>query len=88
MKKSCPCGTIIPNNWYLCKECLKVYSKNKSDWPAWLAFAVADTQRQWDYNRTHDEIAYNDEYDYASLKVTVEGQYYTSQDGWGPYSDS
>ena len=88
MRKSCVCGHQIPNNWYLCKECLEVYGKKKADWPAWLVFGVADTQRIWDYNRNHDDIAYNDEYDYANINLVVEGQYYTRQDGWGPYSDS
>ena len=86
MKRRCICGNQVPNNWYLCKECLAVYGKDQSDWPAWLAYSVADIQREWDYNRTHDEVAYNDEYDYAG-SVVVKGQHYSPSMGWGSYSD-
>ena len=86
MNRRCVCGNRVPNNWYLCKECLAVYGKEQGDWPAWLAYAVADIQREWDYNRTHDEVAYNDEYDYVGSAV-IKGQHYSSSMGWGAYSD-
>ena len=86
MNRHCICGNQVPNNWYLCKECLVVYGKEQGDWPAWLAYGVADIQREWDHNRTHDEVAYNDEYDYIGSGV-IKGQYYSSCMGWGAYSD-
>jgi hypothetical protein len=88
MKKSCACGRQIPNHWYLCKECLDIYGTVQKEWPAWLSYNVGDIQRVWDRDRDHDEIAYNDEFNYVDVRTTVEGQYYTSKDGWGPYSDS
>ena len=66
---------------------MDVYGVVRTEWPEWLLFLVNDLNRENLAERRHHELAYNDEYDYANLKVTVEGQYYTSKDGWGPYSD-
>ena len=86
MNRQCVCGEHIPQSWSLCKECLEIYGTDRDDWPSWLSFAVADGQRVIDHNRTHDEVAYNDEYDYAGSFV-VKGQHYNPSMGWGPYSD-
>ena len=88
MNRRCVCGNRVPNNWYLCKECLAVYGKDQSDWPAWLAYGVADIQREWDYKRTHDELEYNDEVLYSGNNTNVvKGQHYSPSMGWGSYSD-
>ena len=86
MNRRCVCGEYIPYSWSLCKGCLEVYGADRDAWPAWLSFAVSDTQREIDYNRTHDEVAYNDEYDYVGSAV-IKGQHYSSSMGWGAYSD-
>ena len=75
-------------SWSLCKECLEIYGPKRGNWPKFLLFHVNDLNREIMSDRRHDEIAYNDEFDYVNIKTIVEGQYYTSKDGWGPYSDS
>jgi len=88
MNKQCACGNTIPFVWSLCPACLDVYGTIRAEWPEWLRFLVNDLNRESKANARHDEIAYNDEFDYANLRVTVDGQHYTRKDGWGPYSDS
>ena len=86
MNRRCACGEYIPYSWSLCKECLEIYGADRDAWPAWLAFAVSDDQREIDRARRHDEVAYNDEFSYANSAV-VKGQHYSSSMGWGSYSD-
>ena len=86
MNRRCVCGEYIPNSWSICKECLEIYGADRDAWPSWLSFAVADGQREINRNRRHDEVAYNDEYDYAG-SVVVKGQHYSPGMGWGSYSD-
>lgn len=45
-KKCCVCGKIITNSYDLCNKCLSEYGKDRSEWPEWLIFLVADTQRE------------------------------------------
>ena len=87
MNRRCVCGEHIPYSWSVCKECLEIYGADRDAWPAWLLFAVSDEQREIDYNRRHDEVAYNDEFVYSGV-TTIKGQYYdTTGKGWGSYSD-
>ena len=86
MNRRCVCGEQTPYNWSLCKECLAIYGVDRNAWPAWLSFSVSDIKREWNRDRRHDEVAYNDEYDYVGATV-VKGQYYSSSMGWGSYSD-
>ena len=50
-KKCCVCGKVITNSYDLCNKCLSEYGKDSKNWPEWLVFLVADTQRQR-YQRT------------------------------------
>ena len=84
----CPCGAGIPLSWSICKECLEIYGVARNEWPRWFLYLANDLNREGMTDRRHDEIAYNDEFDYIDISVTVEGQHYTRRDGWGPYSDS
>ena len=88
MKKQCVCGGDIPLTWSLCADCLEIYKGNRMEWPRWLLFHVNDLNREMWWDRAHDDISYNDEFNYVDVRTTVEGQHYTSKDGWGPYSDS
>ena len=88
MNKVCVCGGYIPLTWSLCSGCLVIYGAERAEWPSWLRYHVNDLNREIKANSRHDDIAYNDEFNYANIKVVVEGQYYTRKDGWGPYSDS
>ena len=81
MRKICSCGRDIPFAWSLCSGCLEVYGGARSEWPKWLLFHVNDLNREMMANRRHDELTYNDEWNYASMRVPPD-------DGWGPYSDS
>ena len=86
MKRRCACGKYVPHNWSLCKGCLEIYGTDRDAWPAWLSFSVSDIKREWNRDRRHDEVAYNDEYDYVGSAV-IKGQHYSSSMGWGAYSD-
>ena len=88
MAKVCICGRGIPVTWPLCSGCLEIYGIIRAEWPEWLLFLVNDLNRENLVERRHRELAYNDEWNYANIKFTVEGQHYTRKDGWGPYSDS
>lgn len=72
MNKKCACGTIIGSNRSLCKECGEIYGYKQKEWPAWLQWQVADIQREWDWERNHDELCiFNDEFFYANKKRKV-----------------
>lgn len=61
-KKCCVCGKIITNSYDLCNKCLSEYGKDRTEWPEWLVFLVADTQRLR-YQRTvilQHEITFSD----------------------------
>ena len=63
MNKKCVCGAVISNSRSLCKECGKIYGYTRNEWPLWLQWQVADIQREWDWERNHDELCiFNDEY--------------------------
>ena len=88
MNRHCACGARIPHNWSICKDCLEIYGADRDAWPAWLSFAVSDTQREIDYNRTHDDLEYDDEILYPGNNThVIKGQHYNPSMGWGPYSD-
>jgi hypothetical protein len=68
MKKMCVCGKSVLPSHSLCKECFEIYGV-KSEWPEWLRWMVADIQREWDYDRNHDELEFFDETDFPFKKL-------------------
>ena len=45
--RACPCGRKIPAKHYLCRECRDIYGE-RSEWPEWLKFYIADLKREQD----------------------------------------
>ena len=88
MNRKCVCGASIPNNWNLCSGCLETYGTDRSEWPAWLSFHVSDLKREWNHDRRHDELEYDDEVLYSGNNThVIKGQHYSPTMGWGSYSD-
>jgi hypothetical protein len=88
MRKVCSCGRDIPFEWSLCSGCLEIYGAKRNEWPKWLLFHINDLNREEKSNSRHDDIAYNDNYNYANIKLVIDGQHYTRKDDWGSYTDS
>ena len=70
MPKRCPCGKQIPSNRSICVECRQIYGTSDM-WPTWLSWMVGDIQREWDYDRHHDELEFFDESDFPYKKVAI-----------------
>jgi hypothetical protein len=65
MKKTCVCGKTITNRTDLCAECKELYGTDKTDWPEWLRYMVADMKREYDYELKHMDFEYDEERDLA-----------------------
>lgn len=46
MNKRCVCGKVITSRFDLCDRCQADYGSNRSMWPEWLIFMVADIKRE------------------------------------------
>jgi hypothetical protein len=46
MQKRCICGKIITSQYDLCANCLAEYGNNRSEYPEWLKFMIADMKRE------------------------------------------
>jgi len=53
--KSCVCGKVITSNFDLCDNCQAEYGTDRSGWPEWLVFMVADLKREYRQQRIIDE---------------------------------
>jgi len=56
-QKHCVCGKIITSNYDLCNSCLEQYGKDRSEWPEWLIFMVADMRSK---ETTFSELGFYD----------------------------
>ena len=62
-QKRCVCGKVITSNYDLCNSCLEQYGKDRSEWPEWLIFTVADLKRE----RRQERIARDKEMTFSEL---------------------
>jgi hypothetical protein len=46
MNKRCVCGKVITSRFDLCNRCQVEYGYDRSMWPAWLVYMVADIKRE------------------------------------------
>lgn len=46
MNKRCVCGKVITSRFHLCDKCQAEYGLDRSKWPEWLVFLVADMKRE------------------------------------------
>lgn len=46
MQKRCVCGKIITSQYDLCANCLREYGTDRSEYPEWLKFMIADLKRE------------------------------------------
>ena len=53
--KRCVCGKVITSNFDLCDKCQEEYGNDRSRWPAWLVFMVADLKREYRQRKIIDE---------------------------------
>jgi len=53
--KRCVCGKVITSNFDLCDNCQAEYGTDRSGWPEWLVFMVADLKREYRQQRIIDE---------------------------------
>jgi len=63
MQKHCViCGKVITNGFDLCESCLQEYGRNKSQYPEWLKFLIADTNREIRQERriNQHEVSFTD----------------------------
>lgn len=63
MQKRCViCGKVITNGFDLCESCLQEYGRDKSQYPEWLKFLIADTNRERRQERriSQREISFTD----------------------------
>ncbi len=44
--KRCVCGKVITSQFDLCAKCQAEYGTDRSAWPEWLVFMVADMKRE------------------------------------------
>ena len=55
--KMCVCGKkSLAAGRDLCAGCLSTHGADKDRWPEWLVFAIKDTQRLYDHDRSHDDM--------------------------------
>lgn len=56
------CGKVITNGFNLCESCLREYGRDKSQYPEWLKFLIADTNREVRQERriSQREISFTD----------------------------
>ena len=56
------CGKVITNGFNLCESCLREYGRDKSRYPEWLKFLIADTNREVRQERriSQREISFTD----------------------------
>jgi len=59
MSRKCPCGKPVSRKRSLCNECSYIYGE-RSEWPEWLSWLVADIKRVDDYERTHGHYFYEE----------------------------
>jgi len=62
MNKRCICGKVITSKYDLCANCMAEYGKDRSEWPDWLKFMVADMRRErrQDIKVSQHEISFTD----------------------------
>ena len=53
--KRCVCGKVITSNFDLCDNCQAEYGVDRSLWPEWLVFMVADLKREYRQRKIIDE---------------------------------
>ena len=58
--RRCVCGIAIPWHWSLCAACLERHGADRARWPEWVAYLVADIQRELDDDRRHDHLTLYD----------------------------
>ena len=44
--RCCICGKVITNCFELCANCTAEYGLDRTEWPEWLRFLVADMKRE------------------------------------------
>lgn len=42
----CICGKVITSGFDLCSNCTAEYGDDRTEWPDWLRFMVADLKRE------------------------------------------
>jgi hypothetical protein len=47
ISKRCVCGKVITSQFDLCGNCEAEYGLDRSKWPEWLVFMVADLKREY-----------------------------------------
>jgi hypothetical protein len=62
-QKRCVCGKVITSNYDLCNSCLAKYGKDRTEWPEWLIFMVADLKHE----RRQERIARDKEMTFSEL---------------------
>jgi len=62
INKRCICGKVITSNFDLCANCMAEYGKDRSEWPDWLKFMIADMKRErrQEYTIDQHEISFTD----------------------------
>jgi len=62
MNKRCVCGKVITSRFDLCDRCQSEYGLDRSMWPAWLIFMVADIKREMRQDKIVDarEFSFTD----------------------------
>lgn len=61
-KHCCICQKIITNGFDLCESCLNEYGRDKTQYPEWLKFLIADNNREMRQERriNQHEISFTD----------------------------
>lgn len=61
-KHCCICGKVITNGFDLCESCMNEYGRDKSQYPEWLKFLIADNNRERRQERriNQHEISFTD----------------------------
>ena len=62
MQKRCVCGKVITSQYDLCANCLKEYGYNRSEYPEWLVFMIADMKRErrQEFNIKQHEVTFSE----------------------------
>ena len=51
MSKHCVCGKVITSQFDLCGKCESEYGLDRSKWPEWLVFMVADIKHEFEQDK-------------------------------------
>ncbi len=61
----CICGKVITNGFELCANCTAEYGLDRTEWPEWLRFLVADMKRE----RRQDALIEQSEISFIDLGI-------------------